>query len=219
MENAQNERITAGGYTFTTPGAHVLHVSGSSETSYSIEVSGTGSLTGLGYTVPAHATGSVSAKLNLLALTSEDVKNLNELAMSMLNVSAQEEIREYEKTHASANLSIWTWFFGGGGASASYEKTKETMKSKGLNEEQISKLMDAFLDIARSMSYVTIDFNIDNSKNDYSVSGNLYLYTVSGKITTSNGTREYRMLADKGSAGYLPSQGGAPSEGVIVPLN
>lgn len=189
---------------------------GESKESYSIEVSGEGQLTGLSYTVPPFTQGRITASLQVSAMSSQDVKNLNDLAMGMLDASYKEQVKEYEKTSASANLSVWTWFFGGGGASASYEKTKETMKSKGLTEEQITKLMDAFLEKAKQMSTVNIDFYVNNSANDYAVSGDLYLYTVSGTIKTEKGTAQYRMLADQASAGGPPpAGGGAPSSGTI----
>lgn len=190
--------------------------SGSATEAYSIEVSGQGQLTGLSYTVPAHAEGRIKAKLQISAMSSEDVQKLNNLAMGMLDASAQTQVKEFEKTAASANLSVWTWFFGGGGASASYEKTKESMLSKGLTEAQITTLMDAFLELAKKMSTVEINFYINNSANPYSVSGDLYLYTVSGTIKTEKGTAQYRMLADSASAGGPPpSGGGAPASGVI----
>lgn len=204
---------------FTNPTNHVIDVTGSSSESFSIEVKGTGSLTGLSYTIPAHAKGSIYAKLSLIAMSSEDVKNLNELALGMLNASQKEEIKSHEKISSSANLSIWSWFFGGSGASASYEKTTEIMKQKGLTEVQITELMNAFLDIASKRNEVEINFDVDNSMNDYSVSGDLYLYTLSGSIQTEKGTQQYRMLADRGNAGDLPSHGGAPAEGEVIALN
>ncbi|EJL6400654.1 hypothetical protein [Vibrio navarrensis] len=195
-------------------------LSGEASDSFSIEVSGMGQLVGLSYTVPAHATGSIKAKLQISAMTSEDVRNLNALAMGMLDASYREEINEHEKTSASANLSVWTWFFGGAGASASYEKTRDTMKSKGLTDAQITTLMDKMFEMASKMSDVEIDFYINNETNDYSVSGDLYLYTVVGTIKTEKGTQQYRMLADQASAGGPPpSGGGAPSSGKIIPLN
>ncbi|ASK30013.1 hypothetical protein CEY12_07780 [Chryseobacterium sp. T16E-39] len=194
----------------------VSDLKGEAKESYSIEVSGQGQLTGLSYTIPAHTEGRITATLQISALSSQDVKDLNDLAIGMLNASYKEEVKEYEKTSASANLSVWTWFFGGGGASASYEKTKNTMKSKGLTEGQITTLMNAFLEKAKNMSSVKIDFYVNNSANDYSVSGDLYLYTVSGSISTEKGTSQYRMLADQASAGGPPpSGGGAPSSGTI----
>lgn len=202
------------------PPVYAENVAGGAEEAFSIEVQGQGQLVGLAYTIPPHTSGTIKAKLQTSALTSADVTNLNALAMGMLDASYREEVKEYEKTSANANLSVWTWFFGGGGASASYEKTVETMKSKGLSEAQITMLMDAFLERAKSMSTVEIEFYVNNSFNDYSVSGDLYLYTVSGTVKTSKGTSQYRMLADQAAAGGPPpSGGGAPSTGKIIPLS
>lgn len=195
-------------------------VSGGAEEAYSIEVQGQGQLVGLSYTVPAHTSGTIKASLQTSALSSDDVANLNALAMGMLDASYKEQVKEYEKTSANANLSVWTWFFGGGGVSASYEKTVETMKSKGLTEAQITMLMDAFLERAKSMSKVEIEFYVNNTQNDYAVSGDLYLYTVAGTIKTKKGTAQYRMLADQAAAGAPPpTGGGAPSTGTIIPLS
>jgi hypothetical protein len=207
------------GLTFTMPTQEVIDVSGDSETAFSIKASGEGSLTGLAYTVPAHTVGIIRAKLNLLAISSEDVKNLNTLALGMLDASEREEIRTHEETSASADLSVWSWFFGGGKASASYKETRDTMLSKGLTDEQINTLMDAFMTVATNMSAVEIEFTVYNQNSDYSVSGDLYLWTVSGTIQTDKGTAEYRLLADQGNAGDPPGEGGAPASGKIIPLN
>jgi hypothetical protein len=198
MKATETKRI---GTTFTTPAQQVVDVSGSSVTSFSIEVSGEGSFTGLNYTIPANTDGKVSSKIEMPCLTSEDVKNLNSAAMGMLNASYKQKVIEHEKTSASADLSVWSWLFGGAAASASYEKTRDTMKSKGLTDEQVNKLMDAFLKMATTMSKVELDLNIDNRKNDYSVSGDLSLYTISGTVKTDKGTHQYRMLANKGNVG------------------
>ncbi|MQT15125.1 hypothetical protein [Segnochrobactrum spirostomi] len=196
-------------------------VAGEAKESFSISASGMGRLTGLSYTVSAHTSGSIKAKLQIAALTSEDVKNLNTLALGMLDASRRKEVEEMQKTtaSASANLSLWSYFFGGGHASASYESTRKSMESMGLSSEQISKLMDAFLEFAKQMSTVEIDFFVNNTNSDYSVSGDLYLYTLSGSISTQKGTQQYRMLADQASAGGPPpSGGGAPSTGQIIQL-
>lgn len=214
-------QITETGVVLNDPRPPVVAemIAGGAEESFSIEVAGQGQLVGLSYTVPAHTTGTIKVKMQTSALTSSDVRNLNDIAMTMLNASYRDQVKEYEKTSASANLSLWTWFFGGGGASASYEKTTERMKSMGLTEAQITQLMTAFMERATSMSTVELDFYINNSANDYSVSGDLYIYTVSGTIKTQKGTSQYRMLADSGSAGGPPpSGGGAPSSGTVIPL-
>jgi hypothetical protein len=192
---------------------------GEAETAFSIEIAGIGHVSGLSYTVPAHTSGSIKATLQVMALTSSDVENLNKMARGMLDASYREQINDYERTSISANLSMWSWCFGGGGASASYEKTHSEMKSKGLTENQITMLMDAFLENAKKMSSVQIDFYVNNEQNDYSVSGDIYLYTVSGTIKTEKGTHEYRLLADQAAAGGPPSSGGgAPSSGKIIPI-
>ena len=185
----------------------------SASTGYSVTSQGTGSFTGLSYTVPAHAKGTLKARIQVLAITSEDVDNLNKLAMGMLDASAQSKVESYEKIHASANISIWSFF--GGGAEASYDKTTSTMHSLGLTADQISTLMDAFLNVAQKMSHVELDFTIDNSANDYSVSGDLQLYTIAGEIKTAKGTAQYRLLADQGTAG----NGTAPASGKVIPLS
>ncbi|MCI1780021.1 MAG: hypothetical protein LKI53_08735 [Bacteroidales bacterium] len=219
MEKIQITRTEVG---FKDPFERIIAKTNAGESveSYSIEVSGLGQLTGLAYTVPAHAEGKIKAKLQISAISSKDVQDLNTLAKGMLDASYREQINEFEKTSMRANISTWSWLFGGGGASASYEKTKQSMKSKGLSEAQISMLMEAFLEKAKRMSTVEIDFYVNNSANDYSVSGDLYLYTVSGTIKTKKGTAQYRMLADQAAAGGAPaSGGGASSSGSIIPLN
>jgi hypothetical protein len=215
--------ITATGVEFTDPQPRAVeadsHVEGSSEEAFSIDVSGLGQLTGLAYSVSPYTEATIEADLSISAMSSQDVKDLNELAMGMLSASYREEIKEYEKTSASANLSIWSWFFGGAGATASYEKTSQTMKSKGLTEEQINKLMDAFLSKAQQTTKVKVKFFVNNANNDYAVSGSLFLYTVSGSIKTAKETKQYRMLADQAAAGGPPpTGGGAPATGKIIPL-
>lgn len=186
-------------------------LAGDAEEAFSIDAQGTGSFTGLAYTVPAHTKGKLEAYIQVMAIGSEDVKQLRDLVMSMLDASHKKEIKEHEETKASANVSFWSLF--GGGASASYTKTRDTMESWGLTPEQITKIIDKMFEIASKMSHVKLDFEIDNSANDYAVSGDLYLYTISGSVKTEKGTRQYRVLADKGSAA------GAPATGSIIPLS
>ncbi len=187
--------------------------------SFSIDASGTAQLTGLSYTVPAHTSGTIKAQLQTSALTSQDVADLNAMATGFLEASVKEEVREQEKTSGSANVTVWSWLFGRGSASASFERIHETMLSKGLTEAQISELMDAFLERATNMSRVQIDFFVNNELNDYSVSGDLYLYTVAGTVKTTKGTAQYRMLADNAAAGGPPaSGGGAPATGKTMTL-
>jgi len=217
--NMTKELIATIDANFREPGPRTVFSIQGAENSFSIEASGLGEVTGIAYTVPAHTTGTLTATLNIRALTSDDVKNLNDLAMSMVSTSKQQETRDFEKTSASADLSLWTWFFGGANAAASYESTHENMVKFGLTSEQITKLMDAFLERAKSMSKIQLQFTINNSANDYSVDGNFYLYTISGQISTKKGDSQYRMLASEGAAGGPPpTGGGAPSSGKVIKL-
>lgn len=182
--------------------------------SYSVESQGYGSLSGLNYTVPAHTTGKIKAKIQTLALTSNDVKNLVDLIKGMVSASQYEKIREYERTHASANLSFWGFWSGGGGAS--YEKTREALRGFGLSEENIRTIVSAMAEAAKKMSHVEIDFDVHNAANDYAVSGSLMLYTIAGTISAQNQQIQYRMLSDKGVAGTGNQT--APATGEIIPL-
>jgi hypothetical protein len=204
---------TSGLISINFPAAILVDAPPSSETGFSVEAQGTGSFTGLSYTVPAHASGTIKAMIQVMAITSDDVKKLNDLVMSMLSASEKSKVTTHEETHASANISVWSMF--GGGASASYEKTTDTMHSMGLTDDQVTDVINHMFEIAQQMSHVELDFTIDNTANDYPVSGDLQLYTIAGKIVTSKGTADYRMLSDSGSAG----QGTAPAKGTIIPLS
>ena len=196
-----------------TSSTNFLEAGGSSETSFSVTAEGTGSFTGLSYTIPAHINGRLQAKINMMALTSENIQKLNDLAAAMLSASVKEKIEDETKFSSKANLSFWSFF--SGGAEADYSSTHKKMKSSGLTENQITTLMENMFEIAKNMNHIVLDFQIDNTKNDYSVSGDLQLYTISGQIKTDKGTREFRMLADTGTAG----NGTAPAKGKIIPMN
>lgn len=204
---------TSGHISINFPAVLTIDEPPATTTGFSVEAQGTGSFTGLSYTVPAHAKGTLKATIQVMAITSADVEKLNTLVMSMLSASVRSKVTTNEETQASANISIWSMI--GGGASASYKATKDTMNSMGLTDDQITTIVNSMFDIAKQMSHVELDFTIDNTANDYSVSGDLQLYTISGKITTDKGTTEYRLLSNSGSAG----QGAAPAKGNIIPLS
>lgn len=192
-----------------------IKYAGESTNSFSVDAQGHGSLTGLAYTVPPHSEGVIEAELQTLSLTSQNIADLNNLISGMVSASKWESIKEYESTHASANISIWSFWSAGG--SASYTKTREAMSGFGLSEENIKTIVSAMAEIAKKMSTVKIRFTVFNSQNDYSVSGNLLLWTISGIINTGEEQVQYRMLANKGTAGSNGST--APAAGEIIPLN
>lgn len=186
----------------------------SASDSFSVDAQGNGSFTGLDYSIPAHTKGTIKAKIETLALTSEDVNNLNNLIKGMVSASEWNKVHDYEETHASADLSFWGFLSGGG--SASYTKTHDVMSGMGLSEENIKTIVDKMSEIASKMSNVEIDFEIDNSANDYSVDGKLLIYTIAGVIKTSTTQTQYRLLANQGTAGVAGSS--APASGNIIPL-
>jgi hypothetical protein len=191
-----------------------IATAGAATDSFSVESQGYGSFTGLAYTVPAHTKGKLKAQIQTLALTSNDVENLNNLIKGMVSSSQYEKIRDYEATHASANISFWGFWSGGGGAS--YDKTHEAMRGFGLSEDNIKTIVSAMAEDAKKMSHVELDFDVDNSPNDYAVSGSLLLYTIARTIKSANEQRQYRMLADRGVAGGNDAT--APASGKVIPL-
>jgi hypothetical protein len=166
---------------------------------YSIDVQGNGSITGIGYTVPAHSDADIRLKLKVFALTSAAVEDMNNLIKGMLTASQYEKVRDYEATHASANLSYWG--FWGGGGSASYDKTHEVMKGFGLSEENQRAIIAAMSENAKKMSEVDALVHVKNAANNYAVAGSMILYTISGTVTSGNQQSDFRMLANKGTMG------------------
>ncbi|KAN0034485.1 hypothetical protein ACTFIV_001003 [Dictyostelium citrinum] len=191
---------------------------GSSEEGYNCEAQGQGSFSGLDYTIPAHTKGTIKAKIQVMAMSSADIEHMNQLIESMLTASKKEEIKEQTKTSASANLSFWSFFTGGSGASASYEDTKSSMHSSGLSDAQITTIVNELFKLAENMSHVELNLECDNTNFDYDVSGSVYLYTIAGTVKTDKGTKQYRMLADQGTAGGPSRDDSPPVKGKIIPL-
>ena len=185
------------------------------EDSFSVNSQGYGSVTGMAYTVPAHSDGNIKANIRYLSLTSADVDTLNSLIRGMLSASQYEKIEEYERIHASAKISYWAFWSGGG--SASYEKTRREMRGFGLSEENQQTIIAAMCEVARNMSSVQLDVNVINRNNDYAVSGSLLVYTLAGTIKLGNEQLQYRMLANKGTFGS--GNRTAPAKIDIIPLD
>lgn len=194
---------------------HIEDTDEAAQDSFSVDAQGYGSVTGLAYTVPAHADGNVIADIRYLSLTSADVANLNELMRGMVSASQYQHIEDYEATHASANLSYWGFFSGGG--SASYDKTHHEMRGFGLSEDNIKTIVQAMAEIAKTMSRVQLNITVHNSNHNYAVSGNLLIYTVAGSIKTGNQQTQYRMLANEGT--YGSGSKTAPATVDVIPLN
>ncbi|KAN0039561.1 hypothetical protein ACTA71_007358 [Dictyostelium dimigraforme] len=197
---------------------HITTPSQPSDEGYNCEAQGIGSFTGLGYTIPAHSKGTIKTKIEVMAMTSDDIDHMNQLVESMLSASKKDEIKEQTKTSTSANLSFWSFFTGGDSASASYEDTKNTMHSCGLTQEQISIIINELYKMAEKMDHVELNLECDNGAFEYEVSGSIYLYTIAGTVKTAKGTKHYRMLSHEGTAGSPDNDNAPPVKGKITPL-
>lgn len=164
-----------------------------------MDAQGTGTVTGLRYTIPAGTTGKVHAQLTVSAVSSEDLRMINSLILSFLPSSQRAQLEQRMASSASRDVTFFS-MFGGSGASASAEETRDNMRSFGLSDAQIDTVLQLLSDAASRMSQVSLDLEIDNTSNDHDVEGDLELYTVSGQVTTAYGSREYRLLANEGTA-------------------
>lgn len=167
---------------------------GSNETGVAITTYGQGQVAGLVYTVPAHGQITVDFKLKLLCVTPEDINKLSSLIKSLLDASHQHSYSELEKIQASGGASFFG-FFGWGGASASYSKTKQTMDSFGLSETNQRAIVDAMMKIAQQVSEFNYSGTIYNKDYDYDVTGNLFGIVMDATIQQNQYQHQLRFLA------------------------
>jgi|ERR1017187_1034890 hypothetical protein len=164
------------------------------ETGVSVTAYGTGQVTGVLYTVPAHAQINVDFQLKLLCVTPEDVQNLSNLIRSLLDASHQHLYDELEQTQVSGGGSFFG-FFGWGGASASYSDTKHTMDSFGLSERNQEAIVDAMMKVVQQVSLFNYSGTIFNKDYDYDVTGNLFGIVMDATISQGQYQNQVRFLA------------------------
>jgi hypothetical protein len=133
----------------------------------------------------------------------------------MVSASQWQKVTDYEAIRASADISFWGLL--GGGGSASYDKTHLAMSGFGLSEENQRTIVNAMCDIAKNMSKVDAKIHVRNAANDYAVSGNMIVFTISGTVTANNQQYQWRMIANQGLAGSGTQT--APTDNNITPLN
>lgn len=189
----------------------VYPLGGQNETGIAVTSYGKGQVTGAIYTVPAHAEINVNFKLKLLCVTPENVQNLSNLIKSLLDASKQHSYEELEKTHVSGGGSFFG-FFGWGGASASYSKTKHTMDSFGLSEENQRTIIDAMMKTAQEVSEFNYSGTIYNKNYDYDVTGNLFGIVMDAVVKQDQYQHQLRFLApnvhmESSDGDMLPSVG------------
>ena len=188
----------------------VYPLSAFNETGVAVTAYGKGQLTGAMFTIPAHGEITVDFKLKLSCVTPENVQNLSNLIKSLLDASHQHSYKELEKTQASGGVSLFGFF--GFHGSASYSKTKETMDSWGLSEENQRAIVDAMMEIAQEVCEFNYSGTIFNKDYDYEVSGNLFGIVMDAVIQQNQYQHQLRFLAPNAHLGThdgdtLPSVG------------
>ena len=180
-----------------------------SESSFSIGFAGAGSVGGIAYQCSAYSECKIEAELQMSAMTSQNVRDLEAGWTALLDASRQEELREYKQsdTTLSANMSFLGFFAGGGKAQHTTTETRENMVSLGLTEGQIDMAMEMFRDLALTMNSVRLEYTIYNRNNPFSVVGNLLLFVMSGDIETEMGTAQWRSFSDGGLVDNAPAGG------------
>jgi len=134
---------------------------------------------------------------------------LTRCSKSLLSASAREEVQHYESVHGKGNLNFFRYLFGG--VEAGYDKIRHLLKNVGLSEDNIKTLVSTIADMADRIAQSI------NTGNDYSVAGELKISTIQGKVISGKNMIQYRVLANKGTAG---SDGAtAPANVEAIPLN
>lgn len=167
---------------------------GENETGVAVTAYGTGQVTGLMYTVPAHGQINVDFQLKLMCVTPEDVQTLTNLIRSLLDASHQHTFDELESTQVSGGASFFG-FFGWGGASASYSDTKHTMDSFGLSEQNQQTIVNAMMKLVQQVSQFNYSGTVFNKDYDYDVTGNLFGIVMDATISQSQYQSQVRFLA------------------------
>jgi len=158
-----------------------------------ISAYGTGQLTGVVYTVPAHAQIDVDFKLQLQCVTPDNIKNMDALIKSLLDASRQSKYEEMSRTSVSGGVGFFG--FWSGGVRASYEKTKQRMDQWGLSEENQQKIVTEMLKIANTFNEFNYKGTIYNRDYDYSVTGSLFGIVMDCEIKQDDATQQVRALA------------------------
>lgn len=167
---------------------------------------GLGQLTGVVYSVPPGGTIEVDFKLKLQCVTSDSIKNIDNLIKSLLSGSSYQRYEEESKLEASGGIGLF-WFWSGG-ASASYETTKKRLEGYGLSEDNQQKIVTSMMQLASSLQEFNYKGPVKNTF-DFTVSGSLFAVVMDCQITTGQETKEVRMIAPtpimSGSGASLPA--------------
>ena len=188
------------GVTVASPGSVslVTTADGTEEAAFNITNQGVIQITGGAYSIPAYTKAKVTARETAMSFAGVDT--LNKLVLGMLNATQRSAVEDYQRTHASADVSIWSMF--GDGGSSSSAQIHSTMQAMGLTQAQIATIAAQLSHLASQMSQVSVELDVDNSENGYPACGFLQVYTISGWVS---GSQPFTMLANVPQAVNLPA--------------
>ena len=185
------------------PGPATPAATPSEATGIAVNSVGTGSFSGVNWTISAHTTGKIEVDLQIEAITTTDINNFNKLVMAMLSASAKNKVTENTSAGASGSINFFDFICGG--AKADVTHTQSSMSSLGLTDAQVTTIVNKLFALADKMSDIKADLTVDNLAFDYPVAGDLEIYTVGGTVTAGKETKNYRVLSDQGKVGDAPT--------------
>ena len=174
--------------------ANSVDNSGSATDGVQVTAYGQGQVSGVTYTVPAHADVDVDFTLNMQCVTPENVNALDQLIRSLLSASKQHEYDQLTKKTSSGGRGFFL-FFSGGGSHSSYSQTTHTMDSWGLTREQQSKIIDTMMELVNKTQRFEYKGTIQNTQYDYSVSGSMFGIVMDVTIQKDEKHTQVRFLA------------------------
>ena len=186
--------------------------SGTATDGVSVTSYGQGQVTGATFTVPAHGTIDVKFDLQLLAVSGQDVENLNNLIRGMLSSAKQAKFDSYAKSTASGGSGSFL-FFSGGYSHRSSEEVATSMEAWGLTRDQQTQIITQMLKLTNKTEKFSYKGKIENKDYDYDVTGNLFGIVMDATIQQGQQSSQIRMLApnvhlqDPSSGATIPAVG------------
>lgn len=142
-------------------------------------------------------------------LGTQQVSDTRERWLNLVGDSVRNEVIALEDQDGSGSKNLaFLGFFGGNGKTVStFEETTNRLNTLGLSSNTVSLMMDAFDEEVGRANQVNALCAINNTNNDFSVSGKVILYRMTGRVRTqSNTERPFRALS---AGGHLVSAVGA----------
>jgi hypothetical protein len=163
-------------------------------TTITVSGGGLGAVAGAIFTLPPGSVSTVEFTVNVMTFSAQDMANIQSFVKGALTASQYSSYEDDTQKSAAASWSLW----GGASASASASETTKAMSGYGLAPADQSALLKMIANMVPKPGNLHFKSVITNSF-DNQVSGNVYLYTFTGNITSSSGTTSAPM-----TGGALP---------------